>query len=256
MILPPNPMNNPRFANGECDMSNNKFKILIIEDDDNICSVLETILEANNYQALTAKTCRQGIMMYTSHLPDLVLLDLGLPDRDGLEVIRAARSNDATPIIVLSARSNEADKVAALDLGANDYITKPFGTAELLARVRAALRSNRRNSESGSAPGGKFSLHDMEIDYDRRTVTIGGEDIRLTQTEYNILAYLSEHPGKVLTYATIIRKIWGTTDIGGVKKLQVNMANIRKKLGSKPGDNRYIVNELGVGYRMCEDTSD
>lgn len=237
-------------------MSNNKYKILVIEDDDNICSVLETILEANNYQVLIAKTCQQGIMMYTSHLPDLMVLDLGLPDKDGLEMIRVARKSDATPIIVLSARSNEADKVSALDLGANDYITKPFGTAELLARVRAALRSNRRSSESGGAPGGKFTLHDMEIDYDRRTVTVSGNDIHLTQTEYNILAYLSEHTGKVLTYATIIRKIWGTADIGGVKKLQVNMANIRKKLGSRPGDNRYIVNELGVGYRMCEDTTD
>ena len=237
-------------------MSNNKFKILVIEDDDNICSVLEAILEANNYQVLIAKTCQQGIMMYTSHMPDLVLLDLGLPDKDGLEMIRAARQSDAKPIIVLSARTNETDKVAALDLGANDYITKPFGTAELLARVRAALRNNRHGTEAGSATGGKFTLLDMEIDYDRRMVTIGGEDIHLTQTEYNILAYLSQHTGKVLTYATIIRKIWGTTDIGGVKKLQVNMANIRKKLGSKPGDNRYIVNELGVGYRMCENPND
>ena len=113
-----------------------------------------------------------------------------------------------------------------------------------------ALRS-RRNS--GSVPDGKYQLDDLQIDYDRRIVTIAGEDVHLTQTEYNILAYLSEHPGKVLTYATIIRKIWGTADVGGVKKLQVNMANIRKKLGAKPGNNKYIVNELGVGYRMSED---
>lgn len=237
-------------------MSNNKFKILIVEDDENICNVLETILEANNYQVLMARTCQQGIMMFASHLPDLVLLDLGLPDRDGLDLIRVARTTDATPIIVLSARTDESDKVSALDLGANDYITKPFGTAELLARVRAALRTNRANSEGASMPNSKFILRDMVIDYDRRIVTVGGADIHLTQTEYNILAYLSEHTGKVLTYATIIRKIWGTADVGGVKKLQVNMANIRKKLGSRPGDNRYIINELGVGYRMCEESVD
>jgi len=139
-----------------------------------------------------------------------------------------------------------------LDLGANDYITKPFGNAELLARVRAALR-NRRSSEIESVLDGKFRLHDMEIDYARRMVYIGGEEVRLTRTEYNILEILSQNPGKVLTYAAIIRKIWGPTDDGGVKKLQVNMANIRKKLGSKPGDNKYIINELGVGYRISEE---
>lgn len=236
-------------------MSNNKFKILVVEDDDNICSVLDTILETNNYQVLTAHTCRQGMMMFTSHLPDLVILDLGLPDGDGLELIRSARKSSNTPIIVLSARSTESDKISALDLGANDYITKPFGTGELLARVRAALRIKRTSGES-TATATHFVLHDMEIDYDRRTVTVGGVDVHLTQTEYNILSYLSEHTGKVLTYATIIRKIWGTADVGGVKKLQVNMANIRKKLGSKPGDNKYIINELGVGYRMCEENVD
>ena len=189
-------------------------------------------------------------MMAASHVPDLIILDLGLPDQDGLELITAVRKNNAVPILVLSARAMEQDKVQALDLGANDYVTKPFGTAELVARVRVALRS-RRNA--GSRTGDKYQLDDLQIDYDRRIVTIAGEDVHLTQTEYNILAYLSEHPGKVLTYATIIRKIWGTADVGGVKKLQVNMANIRKKLGAKPGNNKYIVNELGVGYRMSED---
>ena len=137
----------------------------------------------------------------------------------------------------------------ALDLGANDYITKPFGNAELMARVRAALR-DRRSVEVEGILDGKFHLHDMEIDYARRSVTINGIDVRLTRTEYNILEVLSQNQGKVLTYAAIIRKIWGPTDDGGIKKLQVNMANIRKKLGCKPGDNMYIINELGVGYRM------
>lgn len=152
-----------------------------------------------------------------------------------------------------SSRNNESDKVAALDLGANDYVTKPFGTAELLARIRAALRNRKHIEGISSLPGAPFTLHDLIIDYDRRQVTIGGKEIRLTQTEYNILALLSVHTGKVLTYAVIIREIWGTADSGSTKRLQVNMANIRKKLGSKPGDNRYIINELGVGYRMSEE---
>lgn len=233
-------------------MSNNKYKILVIEDEANICNLLETSLTTNGFQVVTVGTCRDGITMTLSYVPDLVILDLGLPDKDGLEYIKEIRKTDATPILVVSARSNENDKVLALDLGANDYITKPFGNAELLARVRAALR-NRRSSEIEGVLEGKFVLHDMVIDYARRMVTIGDEEIKLTRTEYNILEVLSQNPGKVLTYAAIIRKIWGPTDDGGVKKLQVNMANIRKKLGSKPGDNKYIINELGVGYRISEE---
>lgn len=235
-------------------MNNNRYKILVVEDENNICSFAKAILEANGYQVLTAETCTNGIMMFFSHRPDLVLLDLGLPDKDGLEFIRTIRKQqEATPVLVLSARTGEQDKVEALDLGANDYITKPFGTAELLARVRAALRISQY-SGSLLISGGKFSLHDLMIDYDRRLVTIAGEEIKLTQTEYNILILLAKYPGKVLTYAAIIREVWGPADDGGVKKLQVNMANLRKKLGIRPGDNRYIINELGVGYRMCEET--
>lgn len=232
-------------------MSNNKYKVLVVEDESNIRSFMVTNLETNGYQALTAGTCQQGLMMFASYLPDVVILDLGLPDRDGLEFIKEVRKSSTTPIIVLSARTDEMDKVAALDLGANDYMTKPFGTAELSARVRVALRSSRYASANASS-GGRFILHDMVIDYDRRQVTIKGEIIRLTQTEYNILALLSVRAGKVMTYAAIIKTIWGATDDGSVKKLQVNMANIRKKLGCKPGDNLYVVNELGVGYRMCD----
>lgn len=236
-------------------MNTNRFKILVVEDESNIRSFAKTILEANDYQVITAETCQNGIMMFSSHRPDLVLLDLGLPDKDGLEFIRTIREQqEATPVLVLSARTGETDKVDALDLGANDYITKPFGTAELLARVRAALRISQYSGNPALAPGGKFSLHDLIIDYDRRIVTIAGEEIKLTQTEYNILVLLAKHTGKVLTYAAIIREVWGPSDDGGVKKLQVNMANLRKKLGVKPGDNRYIINELGVGYRMCEET--
>ena len=168
---------------------------------------------------------------------------------DGEEFIRITRRNSMIPIIVLSARTDERDKVSALDLGANDYITKPFGTAELLARVRASLRINRMNLQA-AIPSSLFLLGDLEIDYDRRQVSVGSNLIHFTQIEYNILSLLSQQAGKVMTYSAIIRSIWGTVDDGSVKKLQVNMANIRKKLGCKPGDTQYIINELGVGYRM------
>ena len=232
-------------------MSNNKFKILVVEDDRNILSMIQTVLDTNGYQVLTAQRCQQGILMLSSHVPDLVVLDLGLPDMDGEEFIRITRRSSMIPIIVLSARTEEKDKVSALDLGANDYITKPFGTAELLARVRASLRINRMNLQA-AIPGSVFTLGDLEIDYDRRQVSVAGQIIHMTQTEFNILSLLSQQTGKVLTYATIVSTIWGAMDEGSIKKLQVNMANIRKKLGSKPGENRYIINELGVGYRMLE----
>ena len=234
-------------------MNNNRYKILVVEDESNIRSFAKAILEANEYRVITADTCGNGIMLFSSHRPDLVLLDLGLPDKDGLEFIRIIRKQqESTPILVLSARTSETDKVEALDLGANDYVTKPFGTAELLARVRAALRISQYG-QSKLAPDGNFTLHDLTINFDRRLVTIAGEEVKLTQTEYNILVLLAKHTGKVMTYAAIIREVWGPTDDGGVKKLQVNMANLRKKLGIRPGDNRYIINELGVGYRMCEE---
>ncbi len=236
-------------------MSNNKFKVLVVEDEANICSFIETLLETNGYQALVAHTCSMGLTLFASHNPDLVILDLGLPDRDGLELIRTVRQKYMTPIVVLSARTTEQDKIEALDLGANDYVTKPFGTGELLARVRAALRVNRY-STAGSLPTGTFTAQDLEINYERRKVFVAGQEIKLTQTEYNIVAFLSEHAGRVMTYAAIVRAIWGDTDCGSTKKLQVNMANIRKKLGSRPGSNNYILNELGVGYRMIDEDGD
>ena len=232
-------------------MSNNRYKILVVEDDRNILSMIQTVLETNDYQVLTAQRCQQGILMLSSHVPDLVVLDLGLPDMDGEEFIRVTRRNSMIPIIVLSARSDEKDKVYALDLGANDYITKPFGTAELLARVRASLRIHRMNQQS-TVPSSIFTLEDMVIDYDRRQVSVEGKLVHMTQTEFNILSFLSQRVGKVMTYSAIIRAIWGNMDDGSIKKLQVNMANIRKKLGCNPGENRYIVNELGVGYRMLD----
>ena len=232
-------------------MSNNKYKILVVEDDRNILSMIQTVLDMGGYQVLTAQRCRQGILMLSSHVPDLVVLDLGLPDMDGEEFIRLARRSSMIPIIVLSARTDERDKVSALDLGANDYITKPFGTAELLARVRASLRINRMNLQAVT-PSSVFVLDDLEIDYDRRQVRVAGNVVHMTQIEYNILSLLSQQVGKVMTYSAMIGFIWGAMDDGSIKKLQVNMANIRRKLGCRPGENRYIINELGVGYRMLD----
>ena len=232
-------------------MSNNKYKILVVEDDRNILSMIQTVLDMGGYQVLTAQRCQQGILMLSSHVPDLVVLDLGLPDMDGEEFIRLARRSSMIPIIVLSAITDERDKVSALDLGANDYITKPFGAAELLARVRASLRINRMNLQAVT-PSNVFVLDDLEIDYDRRQVRVAGNVVHMTQIEYNILSLLSQQVGKVMTYSAMISFIWGTMDDGSIKKLQVNMANIRRKLGCRPGENRYIINELGVGYRMLD----
>ena len=226
---------------------NNKFKVLLIEDDSNINNFVKTILTTNGYQTIEAKDGASGIMLYHSYCPDLIILDLGLPDVDGIDLIREVRKQGDTPIIVLSARTSEKDKVEALDMGANDYVTKPFGTDELLARVRVALRHNRigDNSEMN-----QFVLKQMVINYEERRITLADEEIKFTQNEYNIVQLLSTHAGRVMTYTEIIKKIWGYADVGSVKKLQVNMANIRKKLGEKPGANQYIINELGVGYRM------
>lgn len=234
-------------------MNSNKYKVLIIEDEGNIRHFVKTILAANGYQVIEAKTAAEGKMAFMSHSPDVVILDLGLPDGDGMDFLMLIRQDFSTPIIVLSARTDEKDKVTALDAGANDYITKPFGTAELQARVRAALRIYQQNLNRTLGGETNFKIGDMVIDYDTRHVLIKGEDIKLTQTEYNIVALLAAHAGKVMTYSEIIKEIWKWSDAGSVKKLQVNMANIRKKMGIKPGDRQYILNELGVGYRINVD---
>ncbi len=233
--------------------NNNKYKILVIEDEENINNLLKALLETNGYQVITAKNCQNGEMMFASHRPDLVILDLGLPDFDGMTFLKNVRKESLTPIIVLSARSEDIDKVGALDIGANDYITKPFSSAELVARVRSTLRNARHSADEGRYPGGRFESNGLVIDYDARRVFIEGNEIKLTQTEYNIIALLSEHSGKVMTYTSIIREIWGFSDLNSTKKLQVNMANIRRKFGAKPGADNYIVNELGVGYRMNDE---
>ena len=229
---------------------NNKYKILLVEDDEHIRIMVSAMLESAGYQVIEAQTCATALSLASSHVPDLIVLDLGLPDADGMTLLRSVRERSLIPVIILSARSDETDKVAALDQGANDYITKPFGAAEFLARVRSVLRFSRHSADEGRLAGGKFQLRDLTIEYDARRVFIGSREVHLTQTEYNIVALLSESSGKVMTYSAIIKAIWGYPDSGSVKKLQVNMANIRRKFGVSPGQNSYIINELGVGYRM------
>ena len=229
----------------------NKYKILLVEDEENILRFVSVLLETEGYSVITAKSCFEAKSLYSSHIPDLVILDLGLPDEDGASLLAYIRKTDTTPVIILSARNAESVKVKLLDMGANDYVTKPFGSAELLARVRTALRNNRHSAEEGRLPGGRFTLGLLTIDYNSRRVFLGDNEIKLTQTEYNIVAFLSEHCGKVMTYSAIIKSIWRETpNESSIKKLQVNMANIRKKMGARPGEFFYIINELGVGYRM------
>ena len=202
-------------------MNNNKYKILMVEDEENIRTFVGALLEANGFQVILAKKCSEAQLLYSSYIPDLVILDLGLPDKDGICFLSNIRERDPTPVIVLSARSDENEKVKALDMGANDYVTKPFGSAELLARVRSALRSSRHGAQEGRLPGGRFTAGELVIEYDARRIYIKNEEIKLTQTEYNIVSFLSEHCGKVMTYSAIIKAIWREyPDEGSIKSFR------------------------------------
>lgn len=228
----------------------NKYRILIVEDEKNIRSFMQTILTSNNYDVLTANTGEEGMMLLSSGCPDLVLLDLGLPDTDGQTFIAAVRKWSQVPIIVVSARTHERDKVLSLDLGADDYVTKPFGTSELLARVRTALRHTAQRSERQQR--GNYACGGLKVDWEKRRVVLDGRDIHLTQNEYKIVALLAQYAGKVLTYDQIIQHVWGPNAAGDNRILRVNMANIRRKLEVNPAEPRYIFTEIGVGYRMAE----
>lgn len=229
-------------------MSN--YRILVVEDEKNIRTFMQTILTSNGYEAVTAKTGEEGMMLLSSHCPDLVLLDLGLPDTDGQTFIAAVRKWSQVPIIVVSARSHERDKVLSLDLGADDYMTKPFGTSELLARVRTALRHTTQRTERQQA--GVYACNGLRVDWEKRRVLLDGQDIHLTQNEYKIVALLAQYAGKVLTYDQIIQHVWGPNAAGDNRILRVNMANIRRKLEKNPAEPQYIFTEIGVGYRMAE----
>ena len=228
----------------------NKCTVLVVEDDTGIGNYIQTILTANGYNVLRAQGGTEAEMLITSHCPDLVILDLGLPDMDGIEIIRSVRSWSRMPIIVVSARTHEKDKVLALDLGADDYLVKPFGSAEMLARVRTALRHAASGVEV--PPTGSFTTGELTVDYDKRHVYIAGEDAKLTQNEYKIVALLSRYAGRVLTYDYILKSIWGPNLSGDNQILRVNMANIRRKIEQNPADPQYIFTETGVGYRMAE----
>ncbi len=230
-----------------------KEKVLIVEDELGIRNFIATILNANDYDAITASSGADAMSMVTSHCPDVLLLDLGLPDMDGMEIVRAVRSWSNVPIVVISARNHERDKVEALDAGADDYITKPFGSAELLARIRAAIRHTRTQlPNSMIANSGQFRTGDMVIDYDKHCVFVKGENVKLTQGEYRIVSLLGKYAGKVLTYDFIIKELWGPKAKSDNQILRVNMANIRRKIEENPADPKYIFTEMGVGYRMAE----
>ncbi len=232
---------------------NSKYTVLIVEDENNISSFMTTILTANNYNVIRAKDGAEAYMMITSYCPDVVILDLGLPDIDGTKIIKSVREWSLVPIIVVSARSHERDKVTALDLGADDYVTKPFGTSELLARVRTTLRHvNNRDASEGNIQTGSFTNGGLCVDYDKRHVFINGEDAHLTQNEFKIVALLAKYAGKVLTYEFLIKNIWGPNFKCDNQILRVNMANIRRKIEKTPAEPQYIVTEMGVGYRMIE----
>jgi len=231
----------------------NKYLIVIVEDEYNISSFVSAVLQANGFDTMVARNGAEAIILITSHCPDLVLLDLGLPDMDGQGIIENVRGWSNVPIIVVSARTRERDKVMALESGADDYITKPFGTSELLARIRTALRHVQlREGEQAQRQTGVFHTGDLEVDYDKRRVYVNGEDAHLTQNEYKIVALLSKYSGRVLTYDSIIKHIWGQNAKQGNQILRVNMANIRRKIEPSTAEPRYIMTEMGVGYRMAE----
>ncbi len=228
-------------------------KILIVEDEQSIARFISAILNANGYETLLARTGSEAVSIISSNCPDLVILDLGLPDMDGIDILKDLRSWSSLPVVVVSARSHERDKVEALDMGADDYLTKPFGTDELLARVRTAIRHTRTVSGNDEvARQGTYTVGDMVIDYNKHQVLIRGENAKLTLSEFRIVALLGKFAGKVLTYDYIIRELWGPRAGNDNQILRVNMANIRRKIEKNPAEPQYIFTEVGVGYRMAE----
>lgn len=230
-----------------------KLSILLVEDEKNICDFISTSLSAQDYRISTAHTGKEALPIITSQCPDLILLDLGLPDMDGMEIIRQVRTWSSVPIIVLSARTQEQEKVRALDLGADDYLTKPIGTSELLARIRTALRhSNRLNTDSPLYKR-PFHARGLTIDFEKHLVSVDGRDVHLTQIEFKIISLLAQNSGRVMTYDTIISNIWGPYADDDNSILRVNMAHIRRKLEQNPAEPQYVFTEIGIGYRMIED---
>ena len=227
--------------------------ILIVDDEKPIRHFIKVSLETQKYACLEAQDGSEALALAASHHPDIMILDLGLPDMDGLDVIRKLREWSGMSVIVVSARGHEREKVEALDVGADDYLTKPFGVAELLARIRVALRRIQSADMQQGAQHKVIEIGDLKIDDDKRRVTIRDEIIHLTPTEYKLLALLARHHGKVLTHRFIINDIWGATAIDDTQSLRVCMGNIRRKLEEDTAQPRYILTEVGVGYRLVDE---
>lgn len=223
----------------------NKAEILIIDDEPQIRKLLQINLESNDYKVIQASTGKEGLILSANHPPDLILLDIGLPDKSGHEILKELREWYNNPIIILSVQDNETDIVSALDNGATDYLTKPFRTGELLARIRSAIRRSQ-NTENNS----KIVCGDIEIDLISRTVIRKGETIKLTSTEYNLLALFAKNEGKVLTHQFILKEIWGYSYQTETQYLRVFVGTLRKKLEENPNNPNHILTESGVGYRF------
>ncbi len=229
------------------------YRIIVVDDEPGISGFLSTVLSASGYEVEKAANGKEALMMVSSRCPDAVVLDLGLPDMDGQKVISSVREWSRVPILVVSARTHERDKVGAFDLGADDYITKPFSTGEFLARVKTALRHAARENTPQAEPAGRFRLQELTVDFDKRRVLLGGADVHVTQIEYRIIEMLCKNAGRIMTYETIMKRIWGPNLAQDHQVLRVNMANIRRKLETNPAAPRYIKTEIGVGYWMPEE---
>lgn len=228
-----------------------RYQILVIEDDAPVRNLITTTLKANGYQYITAGNGESAVMDAASHNPDIILLDLGLPDIDGVEVIRRIRGWSNVPIIVISARSEDTDKIDALDAGADDYLTKPFSVEELLARLRVTQRRIALIQNAGQEQA-VYTNGDLKIDYASGCVYLGGEEIHLTPIEYKLLCLLAQNTGKVLTHTFILQKVWGSSWECNVGSLRVFMATLRKKLEKTPDAPQYIQTHIGIGYRMLK----
>jgi two-component system KDP operon response regulator KdpE len=228
-------------------------RILLVDDEVSIQRAVEPLLRARGYDVDVVGSGGEALRAAHTHPPDLIILDLGLPDIEGTEVTRRIRGESAVPIVVLSARGSEADKVAALDLGADDYVTKPFGPEELLARIRVALR---RVFSADEAPTGRLEAGDLTIDYDRRRVLRGNDEIRLTPKEFELLALLARSADRVLTHRAILKAVWGANAVDQPEHLWVLVAQLRKKIEPDPSHPRYLLSEPWVGYRFATEPAD
>lgn len=227
-----------------------KLKILIIEDDKYISKFVAASLSKENYTTIVAESASQGTFLFSSHHPDIILLDLGLPDRDGLEIIRELREFSEVPILVVSARGQEKDKIEALDLGANDYITKPFHMGELLARIRVIGRMINKNNADPTET--VWACEGLTVDYERRKVIVEGNEVHLTPIEYRLLCLMIANRGKVLTHNYILKQVWGY-ESGDTKSIRVFMTSLRRKIEKNPASPRFILTEVGVGYRFSDE---